>query len=92
VKAITIAAAVQTTSASIATAVSGTPIRLGIHWDANDGVTAIVKFLINGVTVVTQKVASASLSNLYPFVTVRAASGGSAETITLDYFRCVVDR
>jgi hypothetical protein len=91
VKGITSVTTTQTTSATIATAVTAVGLRLGIHWDANDGVTARVRFLVNGVVQATQNV-TIGTNNLFPFMTMMAAAGGTAETLNVDYFRCVVDR
>ena len=91
------AATVQSTSGTLATNVSATDIRLGFHFDPNDGTTGIITPLVNGVPVIVNtvpyqhRIALGSLGTMYPIFGVNAGSA-SAETLQVDYVRFVQNR
>jgi hypothetical protein len=84
-------AGVQTTTTTTTTAGGGTFVRLGFHLDTGDGTTAIVTFFIDGVRVAQHKMTLASLAAMGVVAGIKAGAG-NAETVTLDYVRCVQQR
>jgi hypothetical protein len=84
-------AGVQTTTTTTTTAGGGTFVRLGFHVDTGDGTTAIVTFFIDGVRVAQHKMTLASLAAMGVVAGIKAGAG-NAETVTLDYLRCVQQR
>lgn len=101
VKCMTSNATTQSSSATLATAVSATTLIVGAYINHNDNVTAIVTPYIGTVAAnvrtlvgigASQNLTMASLVNMYFAYGVRAGAGGTAETIKLDYVRAAQGR
>lgn len=101
VKCMTSNGSTQSSSGTLATAVSGTTLIVGATINHNDNVTALVTPYIctvasNVRTLVgvgpTQNLTLASLANMYFSFGVRAGSGGSAETLLVDYAQAAIGR
>jgi len=87
----TSAATSQVTNASVATFTSAATYRLGFHFNPNDGTTGIITPYVNGVAYAPHSIALASLGLMNAIVGVKAGSA-SAETLSVDYFRCYAVR
>jgi hypothetical protein len=101
VKCMTSNGSTQSSSGTLATAVSGTTLIVGAYVNHNDNTTAIVTPYIctvaaNARTLVgvgpTQNLTLASLANMYFSFGVRAGSGGTAETLLVDYVQAAQGR
>jgi hypothetical protein len=86
---------------AIATAVSGKTLILGAYWSHNNGTTALVTPYVSTVVsnvrtpVVqgpTQNLVLASLANMFFGFGIQAGSGGTAETLTVDFARAGAGR
>jgi hypothetical protein len=98
VKSMTSNGSTQASSSTLATAVSGTTLIVGGYISHNDNTTAIFTPYIGSVasnlrTSVAvgpaQNLTLASLANMYFSFGVRAGSGGTAETLLVDYAKAV---
>jgi hypothetical protein len=81
----------QTTTTTTTTPGGGTFVRLGFHIDSGDGTTANVTAFIDGVKVASHKLALASLAACGIVFGIKAGAG-NAETLTVDYVRCIQQR
>jgi hypothetical protein len=88
-------------SATLATVVSAQSYILGIYMDPNDGTTGMVTFyvntVVNGVRSLLFKSSAvnltiASLANMNLIFGVMCGSGGTAETLTVDYVQAYQTR
>lgn len=93
----TSAATVQTTNASVCTFTSGSTYRVGFHFDPADGVTGQVTFEVEDKTAgvlyqpPAQRIALASLGVMNLVYGVKAG-GANAETLKMNYIRCIQAR
>ncbi len=84
-------AAAQTITASVATYASATWYKLEIDYDYNDGVTASVKYYVDGVLVNTDALTIAGLAAMSALLGVKAGDT-NAETLIVDYVQVITTR
>lgn len=84
--------ATQGTPLDCGTFVSGTEYTLGFLYDYNDGVTAKVTPIVNGVAKATQDLTIAGLDALLHAVVGVKAGGDNEEGLKVDYILCITER
>lgn len=80
---------VTDTNAGAFTTAAWTVLRIEV--DFNDGVTASVRFYVNGVIGATSTLTIAGLAEMHVLMGVKAG-GANAETLLVDYWEVVADR
>ena len=84
-------AATQETDTSAGAFTDGAWHKLGIDYDYNDGVTAIVKFFVDGVLGATLDLVIAGLEEMHILLGGKAGDA-NAETLLVDYVHVVAER
>jgi len=82
----------QGTPLDCGTFVSGTEYTLGFKYDYNDGKTAKVTPIVNGVAKATQDLTIAGLDALLHAVVGVKAGGAHEEGLKVDYILCITER
>ena len=89
--------ATQNTNTNLGTVVSNQDVKVGFWFDGQ-ATTSVVTPYIDlgggaGWTAGTPKnITLASLAQMYLVATIKSGAGGAAETMQLDYIRCVMER
>lgn len=97
IQAETSAGSAQATNANVCTFTSGSTYRVGIHFDPADGVTGLVTFEVEDRTAgvlyqpAIHRIALASLGAMNLVYGVKAG-GANAESLKMNYIRCIQAR